>query len=163
PGWDTPLFFYLTEHLRMSPEAYGTFKAVNFAGMAASTAVYGFFFVRVALGRLLWVAIILNIFPGFLFLFIHGSARAIVVAGTMGLLNGFAHVALFDLLMRSCPENSEGAASMLAISAFGIAGAAGDLLGAWLYQIAGLTPGIVIDGVATFLMLPLLQRYPASI
>jgi MFS family permease len=125
--------------------------------------LYGYLSPRVTFGRLLRTAIGVNIFPGFLFLLIGGPGQAILVAAAVGLIVGFANVALFDLLLRSCPRNLEGSVGMLGHSALGLAGAAADLLGAWLYEQGGFALCIVIDAVATMLILPLLKRLPSSI
>jgi len=163
PGWATPLLYYLTDTVQLSSEAFGMFKAVQYGAVLGATVLYGYLSPRVTFGRLLRTAIVVNIFPGFLFLLIGGPGQAFLLAAVAGLIVGFASVALFDLLLRSCPRNLEGSVGMLGHSALGLAGAAADLLGAWLYEQGGFALCIVIDAVATVLILPLLKRLPSSI
>ena len=102
----------------------------------------------------------LNVFPGVALLVIHSGPQAIVVAGIIGVLGGFGNVALCDLLLRCCPRDLEGTANMLCLSSFAMAGAAGDLLGAWLYGRGGFAACIAVDALATLLIIPLLARLP---
>jgi len=163
PGWGTPFLYYLTDKVGLSSEAFGVCKAVQYGSMMVAPAVYGILCGRLPLRRLLWWAVTLNIFPGFLFLLIGGVLQGIAVSAVAGLLNGFASVALFDLLMRSCPKDLEGSSGMAGVSAFGLAGAAGDLLGAWLYPRGGFTLCLTLDAMATALILPLLLRLPSEL
>jgi len=57
----------------------------------------------------------------------------------------------------------EGTVSMLAFSIFGLAGTAGDVVGAWIYQNVNFALCIIIDAAATILMLPFLHRLPSSV
>lgn len=158
PGWGTPLLYFLTDQVGVSPGVFGGVRAVTFAAMAVVTVLYGVLCVRYPLKHLLRWAIVLNILPGFLFLAIRTPEQALVVSAAIGVLSGFANIALFDLLMRACPSRLEGMASMLGVSVFGLAGAAGDLAGAWLYESSGFLVCIAVDALATAIMLvPVLQ------
>jgi MFS family permease len=163
PGWGTPYFYYLTSHLGLSGEAFGASRAATYAAGAAATLVYSYLCVRVSLKQLLWWAIALNVFPGFLFLLVNSPSQAIVVSALTGFLTGFGNIAVFDLLMRSCPRHMEGTASMIGFSVFGIAGSVGDLLGASAYQSVGFVSCLVLDAVATVCIVPLLAKLPTSV
>jgi hypothetical protein len=119
--------------------------------------VYGVLCTRVPLRRLLWWAVAINVFPGFLFLLISGPVVAVIVSLIVGAVAGFANVALFDLLRRSCAWGLEGSGTALGASAFGIAGMAGDLLGAWLYEQGGFVLCLVLDALATVAIFPVLR------
>ena len=123
----------------------------------------GFLCVRFSLKQLLWWAIALNVLPGFLFLVITNPAQAVAVSALTGFLTGFGNIAVFDLLMRSCPRHMEGTASMVGFSVFGIAGTAGDLLGASAYQSMGFLPCLLLDAAATLCVVPLLAKLPVSV
>ncbi len=163
PGWGTPLLYYLTDKAGLSPQAFGVCRAVQHGSVLAISALYVFLCKRVPLGRLLRWAVALNVLPGFLFLAVHGAAQGVAVAAVVGMVSGFANVALFDLLMRSCPQGLEGTAGMIGHSAFGLAGTASDLLGAALYEKGGFVLCLAMDAAATMLIFPILAQVPREI
>jgi hypothetical protein len=65
--------------------------------------------------------------------------------------------------MRFCPPGLEGSGTALGHSAFGLAGAFGDVLGATVYAHGGFVVCIILDAVATALILPLLRRLPDAV
>lgn len=101
--------------------------------------------------------------PAFLYLLIRGTTAAIAVSVLVGLVSGFSTVAVFDLLMRSCPPGLEGAGTALGYSAFGLAGAFGDVLGATVYAHGSFALCLIIDAVATAAILPMLRRLPPAV
>ena len=163
PGWGTPLFYYLTDKVELSSEAFGLCRAVQYGGILLATIVYGALCQRLALRRLLWLAISINILPGFLYLLIGGTLGAVAVSAVAGLVSGFATVAVFDLMMRCCPPGLEGAGMALGHSAFGVAGAFGDVLGAAVYSHGGFALCLALDALATALILPMLRRLPEAV
>lgn len=163
PGWSTPLFYRLTSAVGLSPEAYGLFRAASYAAVAGATILYGYLCQRQPVGRVLRWAISVNVFAGALFFLIAGPWRAIGIGILVGLLNGFSNVALFDLVRRSCPAGLEGAGTMVAFSAWAIAGTAGDLFGSWLYAHAGFAACIAIDAMTNALILPMIVRLPRGL
>jgi MFS family permease len=160
PSWGTPLLYYLTDELRLSPEIYGACRAATLAGSIAATVIYSVLCMRYPLKRLLWWSLVLNIAPGLLFLVIRGPYQAVVISGILGVVIGLANVALWDLLIRSSPASLEGSVTMLGVSMLGIAAAMGDLYGAWIYERVGLAACILTDAAATLLVLPFLARLP---
>jgi MFS family permease len=163
PGWYTPLFYYLTNQVHLSSEAFGVCRAVQHGGILVATAMYGALCGRLPFRQLLRLTIAISIFPGFLYLLIRGTAGAIAVSAMVGLVSGFATAAVFDLLMRSCPPGLEGAGTALGHSAFGLAGAFGDVLGAAVYARGGFALCLVMDAVATASILPMLRRLPQAV
>jgi Na+/melibiose symporter-like transporter len=163
PGWGTSLFYYLTDTVRLSSEAFGVCRAVQYGGILIATAVYGAACRRWPLRQLLRLAIAINILPGFLYLLVRGTSGAIAVSAVIGLVSGFATVAVFDLLMRCCPPGLEGSATALGHSAFGMAGALGDVLGAAVYARGGFAVCLVMDAVAAALILPMLRQLPEAV
>jgi Na+/melibiose symporter-like transporter len=163
PGWQTPLFYFLTDKLHLSSEAFGACRAVQYAGILVAMAVYASACRRWPLRRLLSLAIAINILPGFLYLLIGGTAAAIAVSAVIGMVSGFATVAVFDLLMRSCPPGLEGSAMALGHSVFGLAGAFGDVVGAAVYSRGGMPLCLFMDAAATVLILPMLRRLPDAV
>ncbi len=163
PGWGTPFFFYLTERVGLSSQGFAACRAVQYGSVLAAAAVYSLLCRRTSLERLLWWAVVLNAFPGFLFLIIGGAAQAVAVSAAVGLLAGFANIALFDLLMRVCPRDLEGTGTAVGHTTFGLAGVAGDLLGAWLYERGGFALCLALDAAATLLILGVLKRIPRRV
>jgi Na+/melibiose symporter-like transporter len=163
PGWGTPLFYYLTDTVRLSSEAFGVCRAVQYGGILIATLIYGALCRRMPLGQLLKVAIAINILPGFLYLLIRAAPGAIAVSAVVGLVSGFATVAVFDMLMRCCPPGLEGSGTALGHSAFGLAGALGDVLGATVYARGGFVICLAMDAVATALILPMLRKLPEAV
>jgi MFS family permease len=163
PGWGTSLFYYLTSTVHLSSEAFGVCRAVQYGGILIATGFYGAACRRLPLQRLLTLAIAVNILPGFLYLLVRGTPGAIAVSALIGLVSGFATVAVFDLLMRCCPPGLEGSATALGHSAFGLAGALGDMLGAGVYARGGFAVCLAMDAVATALILPMLRRLPEDV
>jgi len=160
PGWGTPLLFFLSDRVKLSPEVFGAVRAAWFASSAFAAFVYAFMCRRWPLRRTLFWSVALNILPGFLILLAHTGAAAIGAAVIIGMLLGVGNIALFDLLRRACPTDLEGSGTMLGYSVFAIGGAAGDLAGAFLYERVGFTMCLVIDAVTTAAILPVVLVLP---
>ncbi|HEV2169528.1 MAG TPA: MFS transporter [Candidatus Binatus sp.] len=164
PGWTTPMFYHLTEHVRISSELYGTFTAIQSAFFLPTTLLYGVLCMRAPLSRLLWWGTIVAILQGPIMLMANGPASTIVVGVLYGLFGGFATAAYIDLIMRSCPKGLEGTAMMLAqTSAFALAGSTGNVLGSWIYSRGGFASAVTITTLATALIVPVLRWVPKEL
>ena len=163
PGWGTPLVFFLTDNLKLSPAEFGAFRAATFASGAVAALLYATICRRFPLRPILWWTVALNIPAAFLILLTHGAAQAMAVSAIVGLLLGMLNIALFDLLRRSCPTNLEGTGIMLGYSLFSIGGTIGDLFGSWLYDRLGLAACLGFDALATIAILPVLLLVPRAI
>jgi MFS family permease len=164
PGWGTPMFFHLTEQVRISSELFGTFTAIQSAFFLPTTLLYGMLCVRLPLSRMLWWGTIVAILQGPIMFMANGPLSAIVVAVLYGLFGGFATAAYVDLIMRSCPKGLEGTAMMVAqTSTFAIAGNTGNLLGSWIYSSGGFIWAVTITTLATALIVPVLRSVPAEL
>jgi MFS family permease len=164
PGWGTPMFYHLTERVRISSELFGTFTALQSLFFLPTTLLYGFLCVRTPLSRLLWWGTIVAILQGPIMFLAQGPASTIVVAVLYGLFGGFATAAYIDLIMRSCPKGLEGTAMMVAnTSAFALAGNSGNLLGSWIYSRGGFAWAVIITTLATALIVPVLRSVPARL
>ena len=124
---------------------------------------YGVLCQRLALKRSLQLAVVLSLFPGFLYLFISAPWQAVTVSVLVGLPTVFGHIALFDLLRRACPRDLEGSAITLLYSALALAVGAGDIAGSWLYQHGGFAVCLIADAAANALVLPVLAFLPADL
>ena len=164
PGWGTPMFYHLTEHVRISSELFGTFTALQSLFFLPTSLLYGFLCTRAPLSRLLWWGTIVAILQGPIMFLAMGPASTIIVAILYGLFGGFATAAYIDLIMRSCPKGLEGTAMMVAnTSMFALAGNAGNLLGSWIYSSGGFASAVIITTLATALIVPLLAAVPAHL
>jgi MFS family permease len=164
PGWGTPMFYHLTEHVRISSELFGTFTALQSLFFLPTTLLYGVLCVRAPLSRLLWWGTIVAILQGPIMFLAQGPVSTIVVAVLYGLSGGFATAAYLDLIMRSCPKGLEGTAMMVAqTSAFALAGSSGNLLGSWIYSKGGFAWAVIITTLATALIVPVLRAVPPEL
>jgi MFS family permease len=164
PGWGTPIFYHLTERVRISSELFGTFTALQSAFYLPTTLLYGVLCMRAPLSRLLWWGTIVAILQGPIMFLAQGPASTIVVAVLYGLFGGFATASYIDLIMRSCPRGLEGTAMMVAqTSAFALAGNSGNLLGSWIYSKGGFAWAVIITTLATALIVPVLRSVPAEL
>jgi MFS family permease len=164
PGWGTPMFYHLTEHVRISSELFGTFTALQSLFFLPTALLYGVLCVRAPLWRLLWWGTIVAILQGPIMFLAQGPTSTIVVAILYGLSGGFATAAYMDLIMRSCPKGLEGTAMMIAqTSAFALAGNSGNLLGSWIYSMGGFTWAVIITTLATALIVPVLRAVPPEL
>ena len=163
PGWGTPLVFFLTDELKLSPETFGAFRAASFASGGIAAVVYAVLCRRFPLRPLLWWTVALNIPAAFLIFLAHGAAGAVAVSAVVGLLLGMLNIALFDLLRRSCPTNLEGTGIMLGYSLFSLGGTLGDVFGSWMYDHFGLAACLGFDALATIAILPVLLLVPRTL
>src|ERR1700689_166669 len=164
PGWGTPMFYHLTEHVRISSELFGTFTALQSLFFLPTTLLYGYLCLRAPLSRLLWWGTIIAILQGPIMFLAQGPTSTIVVAVLYGLFGGFATAAYIDLIMRSCPKGLEGTAMMVSqTSAFSLAGNSGNLLGSWIYSKGGFASAVIITTLATALIVPVLRWIPAGL
>ena len=84
---------------------------------------YGAMCDRLPFKRLLWLAIAINIAPGFLYLLIGGTAGAIAVSAVVGLVSGIGTVAVAVIV---CPARNVGTGRVTArVVSFGAAGGGG--------------------------------------
>ena len=164
PGWGTPMFYHLTERVRISSELFGTFTALQSAFFLPTTLLYGFLCTRAPLSRLLWWGTIVAILQGPIMFLAQGPASTIAVAVMYGLFGGFATAAYMDLIMRSCPKGLEGTAVMVAsTSALALASTSGNLLGSWIYSAGGFASAVILTTLATALIVPLLRLIPPGL
>src|SRR5205085_1176588 len=82
PGWGTPLFFYLTNTVKLSAETFGQFLGVASAFGIAANLGYGLLCQRVPLRRLLWWTTALSVATNLTFLAIPTRSQA-PLAGAM--------------------------------------------------------------------------------
>lgn len=166
PGFNTPLQFYLANELHAPDWVYGDFQGIMQAGYIPAAALYAALCTRFPLRTLLWSACVLWLPAAIPLLLIHSSASALWFAVPIGLANGFAFTAFWDLCMRSCPPGLQGTLMMLVAGMYELAYRGGDFVGTSLYG-GSATHGFaycVVAGTATsLLMLVVLLLIPKAI
>ena len=164
PGWQTPMFYHLTETVRISSLLYGTFTALQWSFFIPSAMLYAPLCRRFTLASLLWWGTVIAILQGSIMFFAQGPASAIGVAVLFGLFGGFPTTAYVDLILRSCPKGLEGTTMMLAVtSSLAVASNLGNLLGSWIYSRGGFTSAVITTTLASSAILPMLWWVPGSI
>ena len=166
PGFNTPLQFYLANDLRAPDWVYGDFLGIQQAGYIPAAAVYAWLCTRFPLRTLLWGATLLWLPAAIPLLFIHSNASALWFAVPIGLANGFAFTAFWDLSMRSCPPGLQGALMMLVAGMYELAYRGGDFVGTQLYASSaahGFTYCVVAATGTSALMFAVLRLIPREI
>lgn len=163
PGWGTPMFYHLTQTVKVSSQLFGTFTALQWGFFLPTTLLYGIVCHRFSLSKLLWWGTLVAILQGPIMFFADSPRSAIAVAVGFGLLGGFATAAYMDLILRSCPEGLEGTGVMLSGAALAIAYNSGNLFGSWIYSRGGFVLAVIVTTLATALIVPLLWWVPESI
>ena len=166
PGLNTPLQFYLANDLHAPDWVYGDFQGILLAGYIPAAAVYGRLCTRIPLRRLLWWATVLWLPAAIPLLLIHSSASALGYAVPIGLANGFAFTAYWDLSMRSCPPGLQGALMMLVAGMYELAYRGGDVIGTQIYASSathGFTYCVIAGTATSALMLGVLRLIPREL
>jgi hypothetical protein len=166
PGFNTPLQFYLATDLKAPDWVYGDFQGILLAGYIPAAVVYGRLCTRLPLRTLLWWATLLWLPAAIPLLLIHSSASALWFAVPIGLANGFAFTACWDLSMRSCPPGLQGALMMLVAGMYELAYRGSDVVGTRIYASSashGFAYCVAAATATSMLMLVILQLIPKEI
>ncbi len=166
PGFNTPLQFYLANDLHAPDWVYSDFQGILQAGYIPAAALYARLCTRLPLRTLLWWATLLWLPAAIPLLLIHSSAGALWFAVPIGLANGFAFTAFWDLSMRSCPPGLQGALMMLVAGMYELAYRGGDFVGTRLYASSvthGFSYCVAAATATSLLMLVALLLIPREI
>jgi MFS family permease len=166
PGANTPLQFYLTNHLHASDAIYADFQAIFAASFIPVFLIYGWLCKRVSLGKLLFWGIVITIPQMVPLAFITSPTMALWLAAPIGAMGGIFAVAMFDLAMRSCPPGMQGTLMMLVESGNLLSTRGGDVLGARIYTSSpehGFLYCVIAITAVYALMLPVLLLVPKEL
>jgi MFS family permease len=166
PGSNTPLQYYLTNHLHASDAIYGDFQGIFSASFIPVFLLYGWLCKRVSLDKLLFWGIVITIPQMVPLAFIHSASDALWAAAPIGAMGGIAAAALFDLAMRSCPPGMQGTLMMMVEAGNLLSTRGGDLLGSWIYASSpthGFLYCVIAITVVYALMLPVLRLIPREL
>ena len=166
PGANTPLQFYLTNHLHASDAVYSYFIGIFAAAFIPTFLLYGFLCKRVALGKLLWWGTVVAVPQMIPLALIHTANLALALAVPIGLMGGVATAAYYDLAMRSCPPGLQGTLMMLVDGVLILSTRGGDLLGSRIYSSSpshGFLYCVIATTAVYALILPLILLVPRQL
>lgn len=163
PGWGTPLFYYLTNTVKITPEQYGVVNSAGIVVSALVSVLYGFLCRRIPLRKLLWWGTILGTIGGPVYLLIHSFAQAVAISVLVGLLLGVTNASFTDLLMRSYPVGLEGTGDAIVGSLASLVSVGSNILGSWLYEKGGFGLALGVTTGVSALILPALLLVPRAV
>ena len=163
PGFNTPLYYQMTDNLHFSQGYIGILGAISSAGSICGGLVYRYYLAGLTSKRLLQLSVVLGTATtaAFVLLFNEVTAAALHFCGGVSAM--IALVATLTLAADYCPKHSEGFTFAVFMSITNLASALGDNVGALLYQHAfgsRLTPLILVSAAFTALawvLIPLLR------
>lgn len=160
PSFGVPLEYHLVDNLGFSKIFLGTLDSLGSAAAILGAAVFGKICRRMPLRRLLNLSVAIGVASTFAYWGLVGRWSAIALAVGNGAISMIASLATYDLAARSCPDKAEGTffAALMSIANIGTAGSA--LVGGRLYEWLGLSPLILVSGLATaacWLIVPLVR------
>jgi hypothetical protein len=166
PGANTPLQFFLTNHLHASDEIYPFHQAIFFASNIPTFLLYGVMCKRVPASKLLWWGTVVGVPSMIPLALINSPASALLLGIPMGLMSGFGTTAYYDLAMRSCPAGLQGTLMMLVTAGYMLALRGGDVIGSKIYASSpahGFLYCVIAMTVVYALILPLLPLIPKDL
>ena len=163
PGWGTPLSVYLIKQVGLTEAVYGNVMAMMGAGTLVTTFAYAALCVRLRLRPLLTIGTILGALGCPLFLLIHSTTGAYVIAFFAGASLSIAICSFRDLLIRCCPTALEGAAFLFVGAVSTIAGDTSDIFGSWLFEKGGFGLALAVTTLTTGSILGVLPFIPRAI
>jgi hypothetical protein len=162
PGFGTPLYFYMTDHLRFSQGFIGALSAVNAVGWVVGGLLYHWLLSGMRTRRLLQVSIVLGTLATLTYLAMVDPISAVVVYFLFGVAGMIANVATLTLAADHCPARAEGFAFAALMSVINLATPLSDACGAYLYEhvfASHLTPLIIVSAAFTALVLVLIPLF----
>lgn len=135
PGFQTPLVFYQTDHLKLKPEFLGWLELVGGAGGLVGAAIYAAVCRKFNLRPMIVAGIFINVLGTLLYLKYDSARLALLIEFSNGLFGVLGALPLYDLAARATPRGSEsfGFALMMSVRNAAIF-AISDPLGSWIYD-----------------------------
>ena len=134
PGIDTPVYFYMTDHLKFSQAYIGVLNAIGAVGWIAAALFYRFFLEDLSSKTLLNLSILAAVLATFAYIFMVGAVSAALVHLCYGAASMMTVVAMFGLAADHCPKRVEAFVFAAMIAVTNIAAAAADNVGSYLYE-----------------------------
>ena len=168
PGFGTPLYFYMTDHLRFAQGTIGMLSSVSAVGWIAGGLLYRYALQGMTTTGLLNLSIVGGTLAALTFLGMVDVPSAIAIYFCNGVAGMIANIATLTLAANHCPPHSEGFAFAALMSVINLATPLADTIGAFLYERVfheTLAPLIVLSAAFTALfivLVPLLARVTAE-
>ena len=159
PGFNTPLYYHMTDNLHFSQGYIGILGAISSAGSICGGLVYRYYLAGLTSKRLLQFSVVLGTATTVAFVLLFNEVTAAALHFCGGVSAVIALVATLTLAADYCPKHSEGFMFAVFMSITNLASALGDNVGALLYQHAfgsRLTPLILVSAAFTALALVLI-------
>jgi hypothetical protein len=163
PGFGTPLYYYMTDHLKFSQAFIGTLGAINSGGWIAGALIYRKFLKGITARRLIHLSILLGTVATAAYVLLMGEMSAALINFASGIAGMITFVATLTLAADYCPKRAEGFAFAALMSILNLASALSGTLGSFLYEHVfanRLDPLILLSAGLTaliFLFVPLLR------
>ncbi len=168
PGFGTPLYFEMSDHLHFSQGLIGMLSSIGSAGWIAGGLLYRWQIKRLGRVALLRVSIVGGVCSTLSYLLMLNPEAAVAIYFFGGITSMLAMIATMTLAAESCPEGAEGFAFAGMMSIVNLTSPLSDTLGAALYQHVfsqRLPPLIILSAATTalvFFLIPLMiDRRPA--
>ena len=148
PGFGTPLYFHMTDHLRFSQGFIGLLSSISAGGWIVGGLLYRYLPSGISTRRLLNWSILAGTVSTLAFLGMVDPASAVVVWFFSGVAGMIANIATLTLAADHCPPRSEGFAFAALMSVINLATPLHDTIGAFLYDHVfhqGMAPLIVVS------------------
>ena len=163
PGFGTPLFYYQSETIGLTPQYIGYLGFISAAAGLLGSLFYMRICRRIALGKLLWLGVSLHAASSLAYFAYRSFSSALAIEALYGLCTALAFMPIFDLLARATPEHIAAFGYALIFSLGSISVSGSDLLGSWIYeQLARNFAGMILLNSGTsalvLLAIPFLPR-----
>lgn len=160
PSFGVPLEYHMVDKLGFSKIFLGILDSLSSAAAILGATIFSKICQRMSMRRLLNLSVGIGVATAFAYWGLVGRWSAIALTLGNGMVTMIASLATFDLAARSCPDRAEGTffAALMSIANIGTAGS--QFVGGKVYDWLGLTPLILVSGLATaacWLIVPLIR------
>ena len=165
PGFQTPLFFHQTDHLKLSLEFIGFLQFIHCGTAFIGSLAYIYLCRRYSLRTLLYFGVTLSVLSAFCYLGYNSKLGAVLVESAAGLGMAMASLAILDLLARSTPKGCEALGYAIIFSFGNISYQMSDFLGSSWFEKLGnsFTPMVWINSGTSALVLLVIPFLPKSL
>jgi MFS family permease len=163
PGFATPLYYHMTDHLKFSQGYIGILGSIASAGWVIGALLYRRVLGGLTLKGLLNVSIAFGTVTTLAYLLLFNESSAAALNFFSGFSAMLATVATLTLAADYCPPRAEGFAFAVLMSIINLATTLADNVGAFLYTNmfgGNLTPLVIVSAAFTafaFVLVPLLR------
>ncbi len=158
PGFGTPLYYHMTDHLKFSQDYIGILGAISSGGWIVGALFYRRLLKGMSSRRLLNFSIVFGTVTTAAFLLLWNEVAAAFINFFSGAAGMIAFVATLTLAADYCPKRAEGFAFAALMSLLNLSSALSDNIGSFLYEHMfqrHLDPLILVSAGSTALILVL--------